>query len=233
MLARWSASSLAGLTALIHSVSRLPEAPLELKQCLNDYQVLNSGPAGVWTNSGHPWTWMQKKKKEIASLFSRTSNLKFSMSSNKREDQDRRGCRSCESVINRNRRHAPVNFQWLQIQEALFQKYSMCIQADSEKCSSCKVLVSFLWCCFGDSSLSVEARNLVGIHCMTMHPDRFRSFIILKEWCYRWTCTWSFHACESKQWRLQSLHSLPLRILIHTAPLCNLESFFSTISLKP
>ena len=83
MLARWSAGSLAGLTALIPPVSRLPEAPLELEQCLNDYQVLNSGPEGVWTNSGHPWTWMQKKK--ITSLFSRTSNLKFSMSSNKRE----------------------------------------------------------------------------------------------------------------------------------------------------
>ena len=59
-----------------------------------------------------------------------------------------------------------------------------------------KFLPCFL-CCFGDSSLSVEARNLIGIHCMTMHPDRFRSFIILKEWCYRWTCTWSFHACVS------------------------------------
>lgn len=176
----------------------------------------------------------KKKKKKITSLFSRTSNLKFSMSSNKREDQDRRGCRSCESVINRNRRHPPVNFQWLQIQEALFQKYSMCIQADSEKCSSRKVLVSFLWCCFGDSSLSVEARNLIGIHCMTMHPDRFRSFVILKEWCYRWT----WHLVLSCVWvqavtGLQSLHSLPLWILIHTAPLCNLESFFSTIILKP
>lgn len=161
---------------------------------------MNSGPAGVWTNSGHPWTWMQKKKK-LHLYFHGPQTWNLACPPIRENHQDRRGRRSCESVINRNRRHAPVKFQRLQIQEALFQKYSVCIQADSEKCSSCKVLVSFLWCCFGDSSLSAEARNLIGIHCMTMHPDRFRSFVILKEWCYRWTCTWSFHACESKQWQ--------------------------------
>ena len=174
------------------------------------------------------------KKKKIRSLFSCTSNLKFSMSSNKREPPRpswRQVLRVCyQQKPQTCSRQVSVAADIGSTLPEIFYVYS---SRFGKVFLQSSYLVSSLWYCFGDSSLSVDARNLIGIHCMPMHPDRFRSFVILKEWCYRWTCTWSFRVWVQAVTGLQSLHSLPLWILIHTAPLCSLESFFSTISLKP